>query len=415
MNVCARFQFLVLRYIRFVLFLALAFCLTPEANAFDFSGYVKVPQAGGAPKWVKTARITRVGGVPTVWTVGGARATASINPATVRTICRVRQACVALFGVVATGAAIGFYQWQQGQEPGMNDELGYEACLTKFETVDGRSQSTINVPCASGDINSYSIRFVGHRWTHGAQNSYGESVTLSSAKIRSNKDDYTFPDYWSDPVTRVTGDSTSTRFQNSYGVQTAQQYLDDPDANPVTEEQWWDAIEQTQGQVVVTDTALDGLDVAGGLQIATSTLTAADYLTDTQVADLGLEDVDTGTDLDPEPVPDPAATAVCGVFPLPPCDVNVTNWPEAPEPEYLLGDDEGVEEEEIDIGLIDFGSAWLPKQCPAPQQIPFPNGSFEVSFQPVCDFNRDVLSKLVRISSLLAALAIVFSAATRSS
>lgn len=413
MNVSDRVQFLVLRDFCLVLFLAFVLCLAPKANAFDFNGYIKVPQAGSPDRWIKTARITRVGGVPTVWTVGGSSATAAINPATVRSLCRVKQACVALFGVAAAGAAIGFYQWQQGLEPTMNETLGYEECLTKFENVDGYSVSTTNIPCAGGTTSSYTIRFVGHRWTHGVKNSYNEDVSHITAKIRSNNDLYRFPDYWSDPVTRVTGTSSSTRFQNQYGSQTVQQYLDDEEANPITEEQWWDAIEQTQGQVVVTDTALDGLDVAGAVQVATSTLTATDYLTDTQVAELGLEDVDVGTD--PEPTPDPAGSAVCGVFPLPPCDVNVTNWPEAPEPEYLMGDDEGLDEQEQDIGLLDFGSAWLPKQCPAPQSVPSPYGSFEISFDMACDFSRDMLSKFVRISALFAALGIVFSAATRSS
>lgn len=410
-------------------FLAGFLCLGSGAHAFDLSGYVRaVPAAGGSPSWVKTSRITRVGGVPTVWTVGGRSAAGAINPSTMRTICRSRQACVAALGVAAAASAIGYYYWQLGQEPDFNQDLGLNECITIYQPVDGYNKPTINIPCGNGTTSSYSMS--GEYQSsipHNSSNQYGENVSHSSVAWASRVDTYEYP-ILKDNYTRVTGNQNSTRFRNQATVgtdgQTVEEYLDNP-VEPITEEQWWNLADQTQGVTLQTGTALDGLPVLGTVTVRADTLTAEDYLTPQQITDLGLDtltdtgvitetgtgtgtDTGTGTETGTDTSTAGGAAAVCGSSPLPPCDVTVTNWPEAPTtPDYLVADDEDLETSTVSVGTFDYGTGWLPKTCPSDLAFNTPYGSQVFSYQYVCQ-GASAFAPLTVLAALLAGLSIVF-------
>lgn len=396
--------------------------MASTANAFNTDGYLRVaPKAGGKPSWIRTARITRVGGVPTVWTAGGRAAPAALNLTTMRNVCKVRQACVAAFGVAAVASAIAYYRWQAGTQPDLNKALGYPECLPKSELVDRYMRQTINIPCGSGTPASYLLQLGYSGGTkHGQTNSYGETVSHASVAWRSRKSSYKYP-HLADPFTRYAGNQNSTRFINRTGGQTVAEYVADP-VNTIDVSQWFDAAEVSNGVVLQTATATDGKPVYGTITITdTATLTDADYLTETETTRLGLTDTVTGTAPATDAPTTPgtgtqpgAGTAgggvagTCGRAPLPPCDVTVKNWPEAPSsPDYLVPDDQGLTERVVTVGRFDYGTGWLPRSCPAPVSIQTPYGTVSFSYQWICQL-LELVAPLTILGALLAGLRIVF-------
>lgn len=411
--------------------MAIVFCLGSTAHAFQSQGYVKiVPQGSAHPYWGKISHINKQPSGIGVTMVGGNKGGGVISASRMRSICRIKQACLAALAVSGVSSAIGYYYWQLGQEPAFNTFLGREECLRKFERVAGYIKETMNIPCGGGNFSQYTL--VGDynpSVGHGDKNSYGETVRHYSIAWRSRLQDYKFP-YLKDTYTEIKGSANSTRFRNQAveGGQTLEQYLAD-EQNVITPEQWMDAAEASNGTVLQTGTALDGLPVYGTVTVTdTSSLTQTDYLTEAEVEALGLSDTSTGVKPGNEAVeggvtsggesgeesePESALSSSCGTAPLPPCEVNVKNWPQSPsDPDFILGENEGLTERIVNIGTFDYGTGWLPRGCPAPVSISTPYGGVEFSYQWICQFTT-AIAPLTILAALLAGLSIVFGSQRR--